>query len=617
MCNRPGTATPPAAPPAIRRQSSASRRDRGRKRRRPGRRAGDPGTPPHGTSLAGGARMTRRHPCRQRRRRRLPPASGRVASPFRRLLAGLCLGAPLAAQAILPPPPAPPGNPSTPAKVLLGKALFFDEQLSSSRSMACATCHVFAHGGADPRSRDAVHPGADLTFGTADDVHGSPGVMRHYADGNAAPAPLFSLEQQVTTRRAPSVINAAYAGELSVDGRSGGALIDPTNQATVLPAHAALEQQALEPLLSEVEMSHVGRTWTDISNELPYLVPLRLCSNVPPALQQFVAGMTYRGLFQQAYGTPDVTPVRIVSALAAYQRTLISDQSPFDLHLAGRGTLPPLAQAGLARFQVLCAGCHTDLQASVLQQGLGPDDYRNIGVRPPAEDPGRAAVTNDPADRGRFRVPSLRNVALRAPYFHDGSAADLGAVIDFYARGGDDHDNQDPLVQAAADQFTAADRPALISLLQTLTDPRVAQELPPFDRPQLASERPGVLQRFGIGVGGATMPRSAWLGPAVVGEGFCIGVDRVPSLALSVLLLDPLRNPAPAPVQGHEFYLAGSPAMIALWRFTGAGFATVRVTVPYTAGLAGATVYGQWLVLDALAPAGFASSDAFGYIVLP
>src|ERR1041385_2742495 len=80
-------------------------------------------------------------------------------------------------QTFFVPPTDPAGNPTTPQKALLGKALFWDEQLSASRPVACGTCHVFGHGGGDPRSANVTHPGPDGVFGTADDIHGSPGVV--------------------------------------------------------------------------------------------------------------------------------------------------------------------------------------------------------------------------------------------------------------------------------------------------------------------------------------------------------------------------------------------------------------------------------------------------------
>src|SRR6185369_15781503 len=131
----------------------------------------------------------------------------------------------------LPPPPAPPGNPITPAKVNLGKVLFWDEQLSSSRTVACGTCHRAETGGSDPRSvsglAGATAPGPDGTLGTADDITGSPGVVLTDAGGAYDEAAVFGLGVQVTTRHAPSFINAAYAPNLFWDGRARTTFLDP------------------------------------------------------------------------------------------------------------------------------------------------------------------------------------------------------------------------------------------------------------------------------------------------------------------------------------------------------------------------------------------------------
>src|SRR5262245_18208981 len=251
--------------------------------------------------------------------------SGCARPMFRPCLAALLPGATLLAQAILPPPPVPPGNPTTPDKVLLGKALFWDEQLSSSRSVACGTCHVPEAGGADPRTAMSLHPGADGLFGTDDDVHGSPGVARHLANGQLVASPLFGVQRQVTNRRAPSVVNAAYAAKLFVDGRADGVFRDPVSSAVVLPSGGALESQMAGPPVSTTEMAHLGRTWFDIANELPSLVPLQLATQVPAALQQFLANDTYDAVFARVFGSPGVTPVRIIFAIAAYERSLISD----------------------------------------------------------------------------------------------------------------------------------------------------------------------------------------------------------------------------------------------------------------------------------------------------
>lgn len=527
------------------------------------------------------------------------------------------------AQTILPPPPVPAGNPQTPDKVLLGKALFWDEQLSSSRSVACGTCHVFSAGGTDPRTPNAWTPGADGVWGTADDHRGSPGVAQHDGTGALVPSAGFGVQVQVTPRRAPSVINAAYARSLFLDGRADGAFHDPVSGALVLPTGGALESQIAGPPVSAVEMGHLGRTWSGIATELAPLVPLALATNVPAALQQFVAGRTYDQLFAQVFGSPGVTPVRIVFAIAAYERTLISDQSPFDRYLAGQGTLTTMQQFGLVRFQTFCAACHTDLTATSLSIGPVLDDYRNVGVRPAGEDAGRQGVTGSVADRGKMHVPGLRNVALRRAFFHDGSAQTLQQVIDFYARGGDFSDNRDPLVDAINGHIAIGDNLQLQALLNALTDPRVAQELPPFDRPRLASEGPLLPQAFGVGTGGtlALLPRIGALGPAfAANDAFAVGVDHVAPGLFTVLALDPVGSAVGTPFVGHDLHLGLSSALqfvpvgLSTPSPDGLGAAARTFVVPPALRSSGA-YWLQWLALDPNGPSGFASSNALQFVV--
>lgn len=539
------------------------------------------------------------------------------------LVLAFCLGTlPLLGQAILPLPPAPAGNPTTPEKVLLGKALFWDEQLSSSRGVACGTCHILEHGGADPRAQSALHPGADGVFGTDDDVHGSPGVPRHMADGSLLPSARFGVQTQVTDRRAPSVVNAAYATRLFLDGRADDVFRDPTTGAVVLASGAALENQIAGPPVSSVEMAHLGRSWVDIANELPSLTPLRLATQVPAALQQFLGNDDYAAVFARVFGSPGVTPVRIVFAIAAYERSLVSDQSPFDRYLAGLGSLTTMQSLGLARFQTFCAACHTDLDPSVLVTGPVLDDFRNIGVRPVAEDVGRFAVTNALADRGRFRVPGLRNVALRGSFFHNGSQQTLGQVVDFYARGGDFADNRDPLVDAINGHIFISDSLQLQALLNALTDPRVANGLPPFDRPRLWSEGPLALAEFGVGsVGSTGLPlRGEGLGAPYAGnQAFGVGVDSVAPGAFTFLLLDVAGSPNPTTVLGQSLYVGQTPALQILPVGPasvgpgGLGHASAVFHVPATGAFG--TYWLQWAAVDPAGPAGFVTSDALRFTV--
>lgn len=249
-------------------------------------------------------------------------------------------------------PPAPPGNPVTTAKANLGKVLFWDEQLSSTRSSACGSCHQAKVGGTDPRSiagsSAATNPGFDQLFNTADDVLSSPGVPQSDASGAYTWSPLFGIGVQVTPRRTQSHIDAGYAPDLFWDGRAHATFLDPVTGDTVLFAGAALESQAAGPPVSSVEMGHVGRNWNDVAARVAVSAPLVLAPYVPPTLAAWINGRTYPQLFAEAFGSPAVTPARIAMAIATYERTLFSGQTPFDSALAGTAVLTPQENAGRA-----------------------------------------------------------------------------------------------------------------------------------------------------------------------------------------------------------------------------------------------------------------------------
>lgn len=378
-------------------------------------------------------------------------------------------------------PPVPTENPLTPEKALLGKLLFWDEQLSADNGVACGTCHQPFAGGADPRSfdSDSVNPGLDGLFGTDDDIRGSLGVVRQECGGDLIDDGVFFPARQVTRRRAPTVIGAAFETLLFVDGRASDTFADPLTGDVVIPFGGALESQALGPILSSAEMSCVGRTWDDVTSKLEVVAPLSLASALPADLDAAVAQhSSYTTLFEAAFGTPEITPVRIAFALASYQRTLVPDQTPFDFWLDGQFTaLNDDETQGALFFIDQCAICHGG-------PTLANDDFHNIGVRPSDEDLGRALVTGLPDDRGRFRTPALRNIGLRAPYFHHGGADTLLEVVQFYNDGGDFLDDIDPaIVPLGLPEEAVA---LLAGFMETaLTDPRVEAELPPFDRPLL------------------------------------------------------------------------------------------------------------------------------------
>jgi len=438
------------------------------------------------------------------------------------------LGAGRVALAQLPPPPAPPQNPITPEKAVLGKILFWDEQLSSDNTVACGTCHMPANGGADPRTGSPAsrHPGPDGILGNQDDIFGTLGVMLADANDDYAESPTFGFDPQITGRQSPSFVGAQYFDELFWDGRAESTFRDPVTNAVVIPNGGALESQAAGPPLSEVAMAHEARDWAQITSKLEGARPLALASNLTPDIVTALANdPTYPELFENAFGTTEISATRIAFALATYQRTLVPDQTPFDL-----GTLTPGQQQGLNAFlgPSNCAVCHTP---PLFSDG----SFRNIGVRPIAEDNGRQEVTGNFNDRGRFKVPGLRNVGLRNTFFHNGHVPpapgaplnSLEAVIAFYDRGGDFGINQDPLLNIT--NVPPPVRPAMVDFLENgLTDPRVENELFPFDRPSLQSEEPTpnpTLVGSGVAGSGGAVPRALATAPPLVGTpGFKIGV---------------------------------------------------------------------------------------------
>ncbi len=396
------------------------------------------------------------------------------------LLAGGAVLGIAARGAALPAPPAPPENPVTESKRILGKILFWDEQLSSDHSVACGTCHLPEHAGADPRP--ALHPGGP---GSGDDVVGSRGVVRRDASGAPIADPIFGFEPQVTRRAAPSFFGSLWAPETFWDGRASGSFVDPLSASVLIPSGGALESQALAPILSPVEMAAEGRSWTQVTDALASARPLALASHWPPDVAAALAdGAGYPDLFAAAFGDPAISPARIAFAIASYERTLVADQTPWDRFVAGdTSALTASQQQGWVSFQTRgCAICHTPPRFS-------NDQFFSIGVRPPGEDPGRGGVTGNPAQDGHFKTPTLRNAGVKPSFMHNGRLAALSQAVLFYLPTQLHFpENLDPLIPI---DIPFEERAPLIDFVENgLTDPRVAAGVFPFDRPVLASQRP-------------------------------------------------------------------------------------------------------------------------------
>ena len=514
-----------------------------------------------------------------------------------------------------PPLNNPPANPVTATKATLGKTLFWDEQLSSTRTVSCGTCHSAGKGGSDSRTivnnLRSSNPGFDTIYGTPDDVFGSPGVPLNNADGTYSFSPNYGLREQVTGRKSNSFINAVYAPLLFWDGRAAGAFRDPLTNAIIINNGGALESQAAGPPVNGEEMGHGGINWQDVANGIAAAKPLALSPSVPAALDDWIGGRGYPELFQEAFGTPEVTPARIIMAIATYERTLYSDRTPFDLAVAGITPLTQQEQRGRNVFnQNQCNVCHAG--------NLFTDNsFRYIGLRPQNEDRGRFEITGNPQDLGAFRTPSLRNVELRAPFMHNGRFQTLEEVIEFYNRGGDFPNAPNfPGNLIRPRNLSPQQKADLAAFLRRpLTDQRVAQETAQFDRPALYSDSNRVPQIIGSGTNGSggQIPQAMAIEPPFAGNpSFTVAVTNALGGAQAVLVIDsnePGINAVPA---------SGSLARISTnlsGSGVGSGYGSVSLAIPNNPSIIGQTFYGRWYITDAGAANGFAVSQAFRFTV--
>lgn len=504
----------------------------------------------------------------------------------------------------LPPVPFPPENQFTQAKADLGKILFWDEQLSSDSTMSCGSCHQPAVGGTDERR--GTNPGPDGIFGTPDDVIGSPGVIFQTADDLYFKSPLFDLDVQVTGRQAPPAVMGMYAPDTFWDGRATSAFTDPLTGELLIASGGALESQAVGPPASGAEMAHQSRDWAQILVKLTNARPLALASNLPADMAAVIGqGKTYPQMFKAVFGDSELTAGRVAMAIATYERTLVPDQAPYDLFVAGNASaLTTQQQMGLNAYRSsLCNACHGGAQFT-------DNSFRNIGVRPPAEDLGRFNVTGDVLDRGRFKVPSLRNTGLRDRYMHNGQHQTIEQVFDFYAQRNGQvpfFDNLDSLMFTPI-SFPPMMQNAMINFLTNgLTDPRVANETFPFDRPtlyaELANANPAVIGSGTAGSGGFVSEMIAVCPPNLGNNGFKIGINNTLGGAQAFVVVStspPVSGLVPQDEILGPITLDG--------KGNGNGFGTMLWPIPSDESLDGQTYYMQWLVVDPAAIGGTAVS---------
>jgi cytochrome c peroxidase len=543
----------------------------------------------------------------------------------RSLLATALLAGPAIGQ--MPPVPVPPQNPLTPAKIVLGKILFWDEQLSADDSMACGTCHLPEFGGSDPRTPVAVNPGPDGIYGTDDDILGSPGVSRQLANGDFAPAHGFGLRPQVTGRTANTTLGAGHHNDLFWDLRATSEFTDPETNQVLIPFGGALESQALAPILSFVEMAGEGRTWQDVRQKLQSVRPLALATNLTPDIQAALQqNPTYPSLFAAAFGDPAITAARIAFAIASYERILEPDDTPWDRFMLGQtNALTHAEQMGLNLFNGVgrCNACHP-----------GPlfhnDQAQNLGLRPALEDRGLGGVTLVSADDGAFKTPTLRNAGLRPRLFHNGQSPALSdpsqrthpkSVHTVYMDGGGvDRSNLDPfLLPLAQLGVTNMQMTQMLRFVDSaLTDPRCAQALPPFDHPTLRSMQGVGPLVFGQGLAGSSEPMLADSVPSFLGnQEWKLGLAAGDGPTLSYLGYGLRGMPAGISfgglpwnvdvLDGRLFALTGASGQI--------GHTTWRLPIPADNNLLSVELYFQLWAIDPQSPVGISTSRGWRFLM--
>jgi len=327
----------------------------------------------------------------------------------------------------LVPPVVPDENPMSVEKVALGRHLFYDKRLSGNGTLACGGCHLQSLG---------------------------------FTDGKATPT---GSTGKALSRSSMMLGDAAYND----------------HYAWANPLLDTLEEQMLVPMFGDAP------------------IELGMTNHVDEILLRLKSDPLYGKLFSDAFPS-DWDPfvlANIVRALACFERTMIAGQAPFDRDQNGDPTaLSASAQRGKTAFfqeKLDCYHCHAQPTFSsgfrTTNTPVSPLGFRNNAIYNldgagayPVGNRGLYEFTGLPSDMGRFRAPSLRNIALTAPYFHDGSAATLDDVIDSYARGGrliasgpnagdgSKNPNRDPLVKGFS--ITDAERADLKAFLESLTD---------------------------------------------------------------------------------------------------------------------------------------------------
>ena len=509
-----------------------------------------------------------------------------------------------------PHPAAPDGNPyprstASPSDLAqrdmtaqLGKALFWDEQVSIDNTMACGTCHEPRYGGRDGRM-GAVNPNGNFgAFGVIPQAISSLSTVDY---GFLSPSSA-QIDRSVTPVNPPTMIGAYLFNQLFWDMRAGPDFKDELTLATIpnFDDWAALEDLSVAPPNSDVEMGHQGQLWASglLAKKLMTSYPLAMVdpSSIPPDVTWISSsGMMYDQIFDLVFashpqfgGSQGVTRERFAMAVAHYQRTLIPDQAPIDL-----GTMTRSELNGFWIFDRSgCGRCHSASGApTLLGAGIFADPFDNL------LSDGQSHGIGLPG-QPRRKTPTLRNMRLHRKFFSTGHGSD--GIANVFVTNFNDlvtfFENQPgglgtgPLSPSDRADFTAF-------LANALLDPRVANEQPPFDRPKLYSEIVTFEgNEYGVGTpsgGGPTPEIIANSPPLVVDPGasewFKVGVGQTWPGSSAVLMISP--SPATGPVIWVGPLIAAVPAPLPT---NADGIGTVHMPFPLTTSVIGVPFYVQW-----------------------
>jgi len=343
--------------------------------------------------------------------------------------------------ATFPIPDLPRDNPLTVERVALGRTLFFDPRVSINNQQSCADCHA---------PEKAFTDGRPTARG---------------AEGNFGP------------RKSMPLFNLAWKREFFWDGR-----VKSLREQVLQPIQNPIEMhQSLTNLVAKLQAHRSSRR----EEALIQTSALRTPNSGLSLLTSAPTNQDYPARFAGAFGSPEISAEKISLALENYLLTLTSFDAKFDRVQRGEEKFTAEEQRGFALFSAEYDPRRGQFGADCFHCHGGPlfqsQAFANNGLDAAPTDRGREQVTGQASDRGKFAVPSLRNLVLTAPYMHDGRFRTLEEVVEHYATGVQRSPTLDPNLAKHPDggvPLSAGDKQALVAFLKTLTDARFAAATP-------------------------------------------------------------------------------------------------------------------------------------------